>query len=185
MSNAAHRVLWTVLALALVAAGGVGLALNLGGFPGVEPDAPLVGAGLRRAWRLAAPWGALAVVVAGLLAALGGLWLIGRELRGGGSLRGVLTHRSGRRGRTRLPAAVLVRALERDLTGDPRVRRARVVLTGEPPRPDLWIRMDIAAGARTAGLRDHVATAIRRYGDTAGCRPAHLDVTARIDSGRA
>ncbi|RKF28705.1 hypothetical protein [Micromonospora globbae] len=182
MSNAAHRVLWTALALLLVAAGGVALALNLGLLPGVEPGDVILGAGLRRAWRLAAPWSALAAAAAGLLAAAGGLWLLRRELRAArGAWHGTLA-RPGRRGRTRLAAAPLARALERDLTGDPRVRRARVVLTGDPPRPDLWVRVEIAADARTAGLREHVGTAIRRYADTAGCRPAHLDVTARLDA---
>lgn len=44
MSNAAHRVLWTALALLLVAAGGVALALNLGLLPGVEPGDVILGA---------------------------------------------------------------------------------------------------------------------------------------------
>lgn len=184
MTNAAHRVLWTVVALLLVALGGVALALNLGRLPGGDPGAVLLGAELRRSWRLAAPWGALAAAVAGLLAAVSGLWLLLRELRGIDEDRRTLVH-PGRRGRTRLAAAALIRALERDLTGDPRIRRARVVLTGDPHRPDLWLRVEIVAGTRTAGLREHVSTSIRRYVDTAGCRPAHLDVTALVDAGQA
>ncbi|WBB69010.1 hypothetical protein [Micromonospora sp. WMMD812] len=186
MTNAAHRVLWTVVALLLVAVGGVTLALNLGRLPGGDPGGVLLSPGMRRAWRISAPWGALAAVVAGVLAALAGQWLLGRELRAArGPLRRMLAHSGRRRGRTRVPAPALARALERDLTGDPRIRRARVVLSGDPPRPDLWIRVDIAAGARTSGLRDHVATAVGRYVETAGERPAHLDVTARIDPGQA
>ncbi|MET7752468.1 hypothetical protein [Micromonospora sp. NPDC005367] len=185
MTNAAHRVLWTVVALLLVALGGVALALNLGGPPGGDPGGELLGAGPRHSWRLAAPWGALAAAAAGLLAAVSGLWLLLRELRGTGEdRRGTLVH-PGPRGRTRLAAAALTRALERDLTGDPRIRRARVVLTGDPHRPDLWLRVEIVAGTRTAGLREHVSTAIRRYVDTADCRPAHLDVTALVDAGQA
>ncbi|MER7893891.1 hypothetical protein ABTX15_29175 [Micromonospora sp. NPDC094482] len=186
MTNAGHRVLWTVVALLLVAAGGAVLAVNLGRWPGADPGGMLLGPGVRRAWRLAAPWGTLAAAVAGLLLALAGQRLLHRELRAARApARRTLVHPAGRHGRTRVAAPALARALERDLTGDPRIRRARVVLTGDPPRPDLWIRVDIEAGTRTAGLREHVSTAIRRYVDTAGCRPAHLDVTARIDNGRA
>ncbi|MFC0505835.1 hypothetical protein [Micromonospora costi] len=181
MTNAAHRLLWTVVALLLVALGGTVLAVNLGRLPGGA--GVLLDAGLRRPFRLAAPWGALALAVVGVLAALAGLWLLRAELgaaRGRGY--GTLAH-PGRRGRTRLAAGALVRALERDLTGDPRIRRAHVVLTGTPPRPDLWIRVEVAAGTRTAGLREHVDSAVRRYADTMGCRPARLDVTAHVDSG--
>ncbi|MGK5740881.1 hypothetical protein [Micromonospora sp. URMC 103] len=183
MTNAAHRLLWTIVALLLVALGGVALALNAGRLPG--GDGVLVGAGLRRAFRLAAPWGTVAAAAAGGLAGLGGLWLLRRELRATRRVWYDTLAHPGRRGRTRLAAPALARALERDLTGDPRVHRARVVLTGEPPRPDLWIRVDIAAGARTTGLREHVDTAVRRWADTMGCPPAHLDVTARVDAGRA
>ncbi|MBM0235387.1 hypothetical protein JNW91_28545, partial [Micromonospora sp. STR1_7] len=76
------------------------------------------------------------------------------------------------------------RALERDLTGDPAGTRARVVLTGAPPHPDVWIRVDLTADAGAAGVREHVHAAVRRFAATAGCQPAHLDVTARIETGR-
>ncbi|WP_165947300.1 hypothetical protein [Micromonospora sp. 15K316] len=180
VTHAAHRVLWTVVALLLVALGGLVLAQSIG-----DPSGVLLGAGLRRSWRLVTPWAPLAAAAAGLLAATSGLWLLHRELRGvAEGRRGTLVH-PGRRGRTRLAAGALARALERDLTGDPRIRRARVVVTGDPHRPDLWLRLEIVAGARTAGLREHVNVALRRYVDTADCRPAHLDVTALVDAGPA
>ncbi|RKN15300.1 hypothetical protein D7147_25965 [Micromonospora musae] len=185
VTHAAHRVLWTVVALLLVALGGVVLAQSLGWLPGGDPSGVLLGTGLRRSWQLATPWAPLAAAAAGLLAATSGLWLLLRELGGVGvGRRGTLVH-PGRRGRTRLAAGALTRALERDLTGDPRIRRARVVLTGDPHRPDLWLRVEIVAGARTVGLREHVNVALRRYVDTADCRPAHLDVTALVDAGQA
>ncbi|KAB1938985.1 hypothetical protein F8271_17660 [Micromonospora sp. ALFpr18c] len=183
MSNAAHRLLWTVIALLLVAGGAVALAASFGDLPGGDTGAPLLPAGLRDRWHLAAPFSTLAVVVAGTLLALAGQRLLARELRGQ-ALRGTLSRPGRRPGRTRLAADLLTQALERDLTGDPAVRAARVVLTGAPPHPDVWIRVDLTADARAAGVREHVHAAVRRFAATAGCQPAHLDVTARIETGR-
>ncbi|MFI6781219.1 hypothetical protein [Micromonospora sp. NPDC050276] len=184
MSNAGHRLLWTIIALLLVAGSAATLAAGLGRLPGVDPAAVLLSADLVDRWRLAAPWSTLATAVAGALVALAGQRLLARELRGpGGMLRGTLSHPGHRPGRTRLAADVLADALVRDLTGNPGVRRARVVLTGAPPHPDLWIRVDLTADAPTAGVREHVRGAVRRFAATTDCQPAHLDVTARIEPG--
>ncbi|NJC12315.1 hypothetical protein F4558_002141 [Micromonospora profundi] len=178
MTNAAHRLLWTVVALLLVAGGTATLALTYG-----TPDAMVLSPALLDGWRQAAPWSTLAAAVAGLLLALAGQRLLARELRKPGTaLRGTLSHPGRRPGRTRLPADVLAHALERDLTGGPGVRRARVVLTGAPPHPDVWISVDLAADI-CGGAREHVDAAVRRFAVTAGCQPAHLDVTARIQPG--
>ncbi|MFD6564001.1 hypothetical protein [Micromonospora profundi] len=180
MTNAAHRLLWTIVALLLLAAGAVTLALTYGG----KPDATVLSPALLDRWRQAAPWSILAAAVAGVLLALAGQRLLARELRQPGTaLRGILSHPGRRPGRTRLPADVLAHALERDLTGGPGVRRARVVLTGAPPHPDVWISVDLAADT-CGGAREHVDAAVRRFAVTAGCQPAHLDVTARIQPGR-
>ncbi|WP_433549770.1 hypothetical protein ACQP08_17205 [Micromonospora zamorensis] len=185
MTDAAHRLLWTVVALLLVVLGTTALGASLGSLPGSDPGAALLGAGLLDAWRVAAPWSTLAAAVAGVLTALTGQRLLDRELRRPRqALHGMLSHPGRHPGRTRLATDVLVDALERDLTGDPGVRRARVVLTGTPVRPDVWIRMDLAADARADAVREHVDAAVRRFATTAGCTPAHLDVTARIEPGR-
>ncbi|MFC4020101.1 hypothetical protein ACFOW4_19440 [Micromonospora sp. GCM10011542] len=185
MTNAAHRVLWTVVALLLVACGAVTLAASLGELPGVEPTAALLGTALLDGWRLAAPWSGLAAAVTGALLALAGQRLLDRELRGSArTLRGTLSRPGRRAGRTRMAVDVLARALERDLAAAPGVRLARVVLTGAPPHPDVWIRMDLTADARAADARAHVDAAVRRFAATAGCEPAHLDVTARIAPAR-
>ncbi|MEH1165909.1 hypothetical protein V6V47_11045 [Micromonospora sp. CPCC 205539] len=184
MTDAAHRLLWTIVALLLVLGGGVALGVSFDVLPG-DPGAVLVGAGALDRWRLAAPWSTLAAAVAGALLALAGARLLARELhRPDHAMRGTLSRPGRRPGRTRLATEVLAHALERDLTGDPGVRRARVVLTGAPPRPDVWIRVDLTADARAAGVREHVHSAVRRFATTAGCQPAHLDVTARIEPGR-
>ncbi|MEV4659489.1 hypothetical protein [Micromonospora sp. NPDC049301] len=185
MTDAAHRLLWTIVALLLVAGGAVAFAASFGVLPGIDPGAALLGADPLSRWRLAMPWTTLAAAVSGALLALTGHQLLVWELRRPGSaVRGTLSHPGRRPGRTRLAAEVLVHALERDLTGDPGVRRARVVLTGAPPRPDVWIRVDLTPDAPAAGVREHVRAAVRRFATTAGCQPAHLDVTARIGPGR-
>ncbi|RLP96554.1 hypothetical protein [Micromonospora sp. CV4] len=185
MTDAAHRLLWTIIALLLVAGGAAALAASYGVLPGGDPGATLLSARLLHQWRLATPWTTLAAAVAGALLALSGHHLLRAELRRPRSaVRGTLSHPGRRPGRTRVAADVLVHALERDLTGAPGVRRARVVLTGAPPRPDVWIRVDLAADTPTARVREHVRAAVRRFATTAGCQPAHLDVTARIEPGR-
>ena len=68
MSNATHRLLWTVLALLLVAAGAVGSAVGLGWLPG--GGAPLLGDGPVAWWQAGTPWSALAVAAGGVLLAL-------------------------------------------------------------------------------------------------------------------
>ncbi|RAO41503.1 hypothetical protein GAR06_05598 [Micromonospora saelicesensis] len=185
MTNAGHRLLWTIIALLLVAGGAAALTASLGTLPGADPAAVLLSAELVDRWRAAAPWNTLAAAVAGALFALAGQRLLTRELRGpDGTLRGTLSHPGRRPGRTRLATDVLADALARDLTGNPGVRRARVVLTGAPPHPDVWIRVDLTADAPTARVREHVRAAVRRFAATTDCQPAHLDVTARIEPGR-
>ncbi|MEU4335190.1 hypothetical protein AB0F59_11225 [Micromonospora lupini] len=181
MTDAAHRLLWTIVALLLVAVGVTALAAGSGALPGGHPDAVLLGGGLVDTWRLATPWSTLAAAVAGLLTAVAGQRLLHRALRRPDrALRGTLSRPGSHPGRTRLASEVLVRALERDLLRVPGVHRARVVLTGTPPRPDVWIRVDLTDDAHPAGVREHVHDAVRRFATTAGCQPAHLDVTARI-----
>ncbi|MEU8257404.1 hypothetical protein AB0C06_24405 [Micromonospora inaquosa] len=185
MTNAGHRLLWTIIALLLVAGGAAALAASLGTLPGVDPASLLLSADLIDRWRMTAPWSTLAAAVAGALFALAGQHLLARELRGpGGTLRGTLSQPGRRPGRTRVAADILTDALVRDLTGNPGVRRARVVLTGAPPHPDVWIQVDLTADAPPAGVREHVHAAVRRFAATTQCQPAHLDVTARIEPGR-
>ncbi|MEO3775077.1 hypothetical protein [Micromonospora sp. B9E7] len=185
MTDAAHRLLWTIVALLLVTFGATALWVSVSTLPADDPDATLLGAGLLDAWRLAAPWSTLAAVVTGVVAALAGQRLLAGELRRPRqAIRGMLSHPGHRPGRTRLATELLVGALERDLTtGDSGVRRARVLLTGAPQRPDVWILVDLAADAPADDVREHVDAAVRRFATTAGCTPAHLDVTARFEPG--
>lgn len=182
MSNAAHRLLWTVLALVLVAAGGTALAVGLGWLPG--GGSPLLGAGPATWWRAGAPWSPLAVAAGGVLLALLGQRLLVAGLRVPGRLAGTLAHPGDGSGRTRVASGVLTGALERDLLRGPGVCRARVVLTGPVGRPDVWVEVRLDPYAELAATRAHVDAAVRRYAATVGCRPAHLDVTAVLDEAR-
>ncbi|MGV9213362.1 hypothetical protein ACTFTM_16015 [Micromonospora sp. RB23] len=185
MTDAAHRLLWTIVALLLVAGGATALAIGAGALSSGGPDPVLLGGGLVDAWRLATPWSTLAAAVAGLLTAVAGQRLLHRTVRRPDRpLEGMLSHVGNRPGRTRLATEVLVRALERDLVRTAGVRRARVVLTGTPPRPDVWVQVDLTGDAPAARVREHVQTAVRRFATTAGCEPAHLDVTAQIEPTR-
>ncbi|MFE9693807.1 hypothetical protein [Micromonospora sp. NPDC005806] len=179
MSNAAHRLLWTVLALLLVAGGGTALAVGSGRLPG--GDNPLLGAAPVTWWRAGAPWSALAAAVGGVLLALVGWRLLVAGLRVPDRLSGTLAHPGDRGGRTRVAGAVLTGALERDLLRTPGTRRARVVLTGPVTGPDVWVEVHLAPSADLAAVRDQVDAAVRRFAATVGCRPAHLDVTALLD----
>ncbi|MET8837033.1 hypothetical protein ABZV78_24390 [Micromonospora sp. NPDC004540] len=183
MSNAAHRLLWTVLALLLVAAGGAASAVGAGRLPG--GGAPLLGAGPVSWWRAGAPWSALAVAVGGLLLALLGQRLLAAGLRVSGRLGGTLAHPGDGAGRTRVASGVLTGTLERDLLRAPGVRRARVVLTGPVTGPDVWVEVGLARSVRVGAARAHVDAAVRRFAATLGCRPAHLDVTVLVDEAAA
>lgn len=179
MSNAAHRLLWTVVALLLVAAGGTALAVGGGRLPG--GDSPLLGAGPLAWWRAGTPWSPLAAAVAGVLLALLGGRLLVAALRVPDRLAGTLVQADDGGGRTRVAGGVLTEALERDLLRSPGTRAARVVLTGPVARPDVWVELRLAPYAEVAAARDQVDAAVRRFAATVGCRPAHLDVTALLD----
>lgn len=181
MTNAANRVLWTVIGLLLLAAGVAGVLANRGWLPGVDADSPLAWSGLREWWRDTEPWGLVVVGLLGVVAALLGLLLLLAELRRRPAralpdLR--LAHRQP--GLTRVPGGVIGHGLERDLVRDPGIRAAAVAVTGAAPSPDLWIQLDVEQRADLATVRAHVDDALARFSRTYGLRPRRLDVTARV-----
>ncbi|MBM0279690.1 hypothetical protein, partial [Micromonospora tarensis] len=72
MTNAGHRLLWTIIALLLVAGGATVLAAGLGTLPGTDPAAVLLSPALVDRWRTTTPCSTLAAAVAGTLVALAG-----------------------------------------------------------------------------------------------------------------
>lgn len=194
MSNAAHRILWTVIALLLVACGATGLAASLDQVPGVDPDTPLLWSGLLRLWRTGTPWAfalsaSLGLVIAGL-----GLWLLRRELRPPGRSvpaellltdppTNLLPNAEPCQtfGLTQLRTDILTNALRRDLAAAPGVRGVRVVLTGTLAELEIWLHLRVAAAVPIAGIHQYVAAAIQRFSRTGGLYPHHLDVTVTVD----
>lgn len=180
MSNAANRVLWTVLGLLLTAAGVAGVLVSQGWLPGVDRNSPVLWPGLLQWWRDIDPWGLLGVGLLGVVAAVLGLILLLAELRRRAApALGELRLADERPGRTRIRSAVVGRGLERDLARDPGVRAAAVALTGAAPQPEVWLRLDLEPAANLATVRDHVCDALDRFTRTYGLHPRRLDVTAR------
>ena len=197
MTHADLRVLWTVIGLLLVAVGTFGVVAGLGYVGGVDPEAPLLWSGLLGLWHDTAPTGLVVLLALGLLLALLGLRLLNRQLRprpeplmGELPLPDSMAVVSGTDGaaldamdlpgRTTVRGAVLARGLERDLTRDPAVREASVVLAGEVTRPELLIRLHLGPHARLDTVHEHVGSAVARFSATTGLCPRYLDVTARV-----
>jgi hypothetical protein len=190
VSDAANRVLWTVIGLVLTALGAVALVASLGHLPGIDSGAPLIWSGLRNLWLDISPWGQIVTIALGLLLALFGGDLLRRQLvwqpgAGEYDLRDVTDGRlvdATQPGITRVQGAALTDGLERDLTRDPQIRRASVRLTGAPPSPELRIKLYVSADAPLTSLREYVHAAVGRFATTSGLRPRRLDVTARVDA---
>jgi hypothetical protein len=203
MSHAAHRLLWTIVGLLLVALGAVGLTGHLGQLPRTDVNAALLWSGLLGLWRNTLPWGPIVLIVFGLLLAWLGLRLLSAQVRVRRDLTaaeltlpagpdrdataaGVPAPGAGPPGRTCVRGTVLAHGLERDLARDPHVRRASVTLTGDAPRPEVWIQLEVGPRARLDAVRDHVGAAVGRFATTSGLHPRYLDITACVDprSGR-
>lgn len=193
MTDAGHRVLWTVIGLLLTAVGGAGVAAGLGRLPGTDPGAPLLWSGLLDLWRDVTPWGLVLVAVVGLVLAWLGWHLLYRQLwpRRQPALGWLDLHAAGSpdtasrsyRGSTRVRGSTLAHGLARDLVRVPGVRAAAVTLTGDPVRPALRIRLRLRQVQLTA-VRGHVDAAVSHFTATGGLRPGRLDVTVRVDRDR-
>lgn len=181
MTNAANRVLWTVIGLVLLAAGVAGVLANRGWLPGADADAPLLWPELRHWWREIDPWGLVVTGLLGAVVALLGLILLAAEFRSRGApALGELRLAHERPGSTRVRGPVVGHGLERDLTRDPGIHAAAVAITGTAPRPELWVRLDLERQADLATVREHVDGALDRFARTYGLRPRKLDITTRV-----
>ncbi|MEV6520403.1 hypothetical protein AB0M43_00505 [Longispora sp. NPDC051575] len=81
MTDTTNRVLWATLGVGLTAAGAAGIAAHTGRFGALDPDHPLLGDRILDLWRRHTTWGLVLVIAAGVLLALGGLWLLRAQLR--------------------------------------------------------------------------------------------------------
>lgn len=181
MSDTANRVLWTFIGLVLLAAG---VALGLAHF-GLFPDFPartaLLSDEVLTLWHRADDWNTPVVIAAGALLLVVGLWLFARQFRrrSAHGLSNLLSRgETDVRWRTEVKAGALIKALERDLV-DRRIVAAHVVMTGRPPRPDAWVRLDLAPGIALSDVHKKVEQAVERFATTTGLRPGTLEVTVR------
>ena len=183
-----NRIVGTVVGVALVVVGGLGLLRSYGiVFDDEAMDDPVLLAQLRDwiadndAWF----WWA-AFVVAVVLAVLGWRWLR-VQLLPSPSLNDLTVART-EGGRTTLPTRALADAVTRELEDDPEVTGARVRVVGSERSPALDVRASVADGADLEGVRHRVESdavartrdALERPDLTASVRYRLGDPTARV-----
>jgi hypothetical protein len=214
MVDRANRVLWTALAVLLLGSGVAGLLASLGTWGRRIAEAPLLPAG---AVQTISPWNRFvvlaAVLVAGLLLAWLGWWLVRLQLRRGGGRSElpdlVLPAARGESGRNRperpdrtpsyedgaargdipgqaeltlVRGPAIAKAVERDLSRLPGVRKALVGLYGHRDDVELRTQLDIVNDIPVEQVRGNVRRSIDRFVRTTGIQPRELDVTLRIVS---
>lgn len=187
-----NRLLWTLIAILLVAAGGTATAASTGAIPRLNRNTTLLPDTFLDRWRDWGQWAWAGLAVTGLLIALLGLLLTRAELRRrGGSGIGDLTDlpppatttngHDRLPGRTRVHHTALTHGIEHDLTRHPNVQRASTRLVGDPTRPDLRIHLHIAPGTNLTNLRQHLSTSLDRFTTTTALHPAAVHVQIRLD----
>lgn len=179
-----NRVQWAVLAALLTALGVLGSLASLGALPGTDTESPLLWSALLRRWREhgdVAPW-SLAGVGLGLAGL--GLLLIRAQLRhqGAAPLADLtLDQDPGRPGVTRVSAAALDRALERDLTTLPEITRASVQLIGDPGHLGVRVRIHVRPDTDLDRLGTDLDTRLGRFTATSGLEPEDVTVAIAIE----
>lgn len=203
-----NRMLWSVIATLLLAAGVLGLLAGLQ----MSPNTVLVSPELRHDWQRLGTWPLAVGGVLGLLVAWLGWRLLRAELRRGGrrSLPDVelpstadhtptpshaghtavrpsldelppLAPDTRAAGRTSVRSPALAHGAERDFERIPDVRRALVGLFGDTAHPELRARLDVAPGTSVTHLSRAVADGLDRFAATSGLLPAPVRITVRLD----
>ncbi len=184
----ANRLVGTIVGVALVAAGAVGLLRSYGlVFSDEAMDDPVLLQQVRD-WVADNDWWFwwAAFLAALVLAYLGWRWLR-VQLLPSPSL-GELTVASTDTGRTTLPSRALADAVTQQLEDDPEVTAARVRVVGNEREPTLDVRASVADGADLEAVRYRVEgeavgrarTALERPDLTATVRYRLGDPTARV-----
>lgn len=188
MVDRRNRVLWTIIALLLLAAGVAGLLTANGVFGDGLRTTPILPDSVNDAVGKVARGLALGVTaVVGLLLALLGWRLVRPQfLRGGGrhDVSDLPVHDgSGGRGRTVVRGTALAKAVERDMSRLHGVDKALVGLYRERGTAELRTSLDVPAGVAVAGVRREFGRALDRFHATTGIQPADIDVTLRVVPG--
>jgi hypothetical protein len=191
MTDRANRILWSIGAIILLLAGGLGLTVATGIFGRSSAHAHVVTSTLARHWRAG---GAASFAVAsflGLVIAFGGLWLARRQLarnEGRSRLEDLVVHApttdDGRsQGLTSVRAACLSHGLEADLERIPGVEKALIGLFEPSDAPEVRARLDVIDGLDLNALADSVGACLSRLERTASIRLEGVDVTVRLVDG--
>jgi hypothetical protein len=187
MSDRTNRIAGAILAVVLLAIGGLGLSVALGAWGHSAPvtlvDPIVVRWWHDGGWKSFASLAFIGLVLFGL-----GLSLAWAELghRGQSPLGDFeALPRTGvpdgpRRGLTTVRAAPLRRALESDLRAIDGVQHASVSLLGEPGELELRARLDVGDRAELASIGDGVLEVAERLALTIGFGPDLVEVTIAL-----
>lgn len=187
MSDAANRILWSLVGLVLLAMGGVGLSFGLGAWGASAAHAHIVTSTLVGRWRQGGDASYAVAGAIGFILVLLGLGLARSQLRRSGGPR-LTDFRVGgpsgadaqARGRTMVRATSLSHAVEADLERIDGVERALVGLYGTPDHLELRARLDVSDSSDLDAIARSVDGSLGRLHTTAGLRPRAVDVTVAM-----
>ncbi|CAM3338534.1 hypothetical protein [Stackebrandtia soli] len=181
MTDTGNRILWTIVGALLLVVGALAVVVATGVWPLTSTDATVLPETDTGTWADAPAWVLALPVAFGVLLAVLGLWLFARELlpRGESGIEDQTLDDEPARGRTRVDSSAVVTAWQRDIAAARSIARARARLTGSPPRPNAWLRIDLAPSGTVEQAREHVDETLERLATTANWRPGRLDVTIR------
>jgi len=178
-----NRTVLALLGLILLAAGGLGLARGYDAFGSRAPkDQPVLSDAMRR-WvshHHGAFWGG-AAAVAVLIALLALVWLRAQLRAPRPADRDLV--RSGADGRTKVRSGDAATAVSEEIESWDGVEDASARLFGDPDRPDLLLRVGIAADADLADLRRRIDTdAVAHLRETLELNAVEANVEFRLRS---
>lgn len=188
MSDRANRVVWVLVAMLLMAAGGVGLSFSLGAWGASSAHADIITSTVVRWWQEGGWMSFASAAFIGLV-----VFVLGAAL-----VRGQLTRNEGRsrlddfeldgangpdpahRGHTTVRAASLSHALEGDLERIPGVARALVGLFGSPRDAEIHARLRINDSVDLGHIAEEVRESLVRLRHSTGVSPSDVDITVTL-----
>jgi hypothetical protein len=190
MMDRCNRILWSCIAVAVLAVGVIGLLAGMDVIRSGSGHTTLLPQQGVRLWQQAGTGALAGLAAVGLALSLGGALLVRAQLasgRPGTAGLEVPSHPDGppaRRGRTAVCGSTIERGFERDLRRIPSVQRARVRMSGSAGRLLIVARIDVVADANIQGLQGDIRNAIDRLTSTNGAPPDAIDVTIRLHGRR-
>jgi hypothetical protein len=190
MMDRGNRILWSCIAVALLAVGLAGLLAGMDVVGSGSGQTTLLPQQVVRLWQQAGTGALAELAAAGLALSLCGALLVRAQLasgRLGTAGLEVPSHPDGppaQRGRTAVSGPTIERGFERDLRRIPSVQGARVRMSGGAGRLIIVARIDVVADANIQSLQGAIRHAIGRLTVTNGASPGAVDVTIRLHGRR-